>query len=75
MLTNTFSYKNPLSHKPTPEQTHRGCRLMTLALIYDDKVKKMPDELLRTVYSRNSAQYSHIAKLALPFYAHIGAGH
>lgn len=33
----------------------------------------MPDELLRTAYSRNSAQYSHIAKLALHFYAHIGA--
>ena len=40
MLTNTFSYKKPLSHKPTPEQAHRGFRLMTLALIYDDKVKK-----------------------------------
>ena len=39
MLTNTFSYKKPLSHAPTPEQAHRGCRLMTLALIYDDKVK------------------------------------
>ena len=40
MLTNTFSYKKPLSHKPIPEQAHRVCRLMTLALIYDDKVKK-----------------------------------
>ena len=37
--------------------------------------KNMPDELLRTAYSRNSTQYSHIAKLVLRFYAHIGAGH
>ena len=29
-----------LSHASTPEQAHRGCRLMTLALIYDDKVKR-----------------------------------
>ena len=35
----------------------------------------MPYELLRASHSHNSAQYSHIVKLALHFYAHIGAGH
>ena len=32
-------------------------------------------ELFRTSYSHNSTQYSHIVKLTLHFYAHIGAGH
>ena len=35
----------------------------------------MPYELLRASHSHNSAQYSHIVKLALRFYAHTGAGH
>ena len=35
----------------------------------------MPYGLFRTSYSYNPAQYSHIVKLALHFYAHIGAGH
>ena len=37
--------------------------------------QKMPYELFRTSYSNNSTQYSHIVKLTLHFYAHIGAGH
>ena len=37
--------------------------------------QKMPYELFRTSYSHNSTQYSHIVKLTLHFYAHIGAGH
>lgn len=36
---------------------------------------KMPDELFRTSCFHNSARYSHIVKLALHFYAHLGAGH
>ena len=32
----------------------------------------MPYELFRTSYSPNSTQYSHIVKLTLHFYAHIG---
>ena len=35
----------------------------------------MPYELFRTSYSPTSTQYSHIVKLTLHFYAHIGAGH
>ena len=35
--------------------------------------QKMPYELFRTSYSHNSTQYSHIVKLTLHFYAHIGA--
>ena len=34
----------------------------------------MPYELFRTSYSHNSTQYSHIVKLMLHFYAHIGGG-
>ena len=34
----------------------------------------MPYELFRTSYSHNSTQYSHIVKLTLHFYAHIGGG-
>ena len=37
--------------------------------------QKMPYELFRTSYFHNSTQYSHIVKLTLHFYAHIGAGH
>ena len=35
-----YGFIRVFRHGPTPEQAHRGCRLMTLALIYDDKVKK-----------------------------------
>ena len=38
-------------------------------------VLKDADELFRTSCSHNSARYSHIVKLALHFYAHLGAGH
>ena len=31
--------------------------------------------LFRATHSHNSTQYSHIVKLTLHFYAHIGAGH
>lgn len=34
----------------------------------------MPYELLRTSYSHNFIQHSHIVKLTLHFYAHIGGG-
>ena len=34
----------------------------------------MPYGLFRTSYSHNPTQYSHIVKLTLHFYAHIGAG-
>nr|WP_297043479.1 hypothetical protein [uncultured Eubacterium sp.] len=36
--------------------------------------QKMPYKLFRASYSRNSTQYSHIIKLTLHFYAHIGGG-
>ena len=35
----------------------------------------MPYGLFRTSYFHNPAPYSHIVKLVLHFYAHIGAGH
>ena len=34
----------------------------------------MPYGLFRTSYSHNPALYSHIVKLTLHFYAHIGGG-
>ena len=75
MLTNTFSYKKPLSHAPTLEQAHRGCRLMTLALIYDDKVKKCQTNcsVQRTLAILPNIRISR--SLRFRFYAHIGAGH
>ena len=56
----------------TYEQAHVDLDLLILAF-YD--VGVMPYELFRTSYSHNSTQYSHIVKLTLHFYAHIGAGH
>ena len=56
----------------TYEQAHVDLDLLILAF-YD--VGVMPYELFRTSYAHNSTQYSHIVKLTLHFYAHIGAGH
>ena len=55
-------------------QGQRFFRLTTCLFRY--KMMLGSKDAIRIVsYSHNSTQYSHIVKLTLHFYAHIGAGH